>query len=180
MSVVAVIGNPRPDSRTHRVARALARELARVTGAPAGDEVDLSALGGRVLDPADPGARAATEAVIGASALVVASPTYKATYTGLLKAFLDRIGTGALDGTVAVPVLLGGAPDHRLAVDVHLTPLLLELGARVPARGLFVLEGEVEGVDALAAAWADGPGGAAVAALTPGSSAPTPTAGRAG
>jgi FMN reductase len=154
MSVVAVIGNPRPASRTHAVARAIARELAAATGAEVGHEVDLAPLGGRVLDPRDPDAAAAVETVLAASALVVASPTYKATYTGLLKAFLDRVGTGALAGTPAAPVMLGGAPDHRLAVDLHLTPLLLELGASVPARGLFVLEGELDRLDAIAAGWA--------------------------
>jgi len=51
--------------------------------------------------------------------------------------------------------MLGGAPVHRLAVDVHLTPLLLELGASIPARGLFVLESALDGFPAAAAAWAD-------------------------
>jgi FMN reductase len=153
--VVAVVGNPRPESRTHAIARTLAAEIARATGRPAGPEVDLAVLGARVLDWGDADAKAATDAVLAADVLVVASPTYKATYSGLTKAFLDRIGGGALAGTPAVPVLLGGAPDHALAVDVHFTPLLLELGASVPARGLFVLEQDVDAFPAAAAAWAD-------------------------
>ncbi len=82
------------------------------------------------------------------------APRTKATYSGLLKAFLDRVPTDALAGARAVPVLLGGAPNHQLAVDLHLTPLLLELGAAVPVRGLFVLESELDALDATAAAWA--------------------------
>jgi FMN reductase len=153
-SVVAIVGNPRPESRTHGIARVLAEELARPHSADVA-EVDLAALA-PLLFAGDGGAvAAAVERVLDADALVVASPTYKATYTGLLKAFLDRIGTGALAGTPAVPVLLGGAPQHALAVDVHLTPLLLELGASVPARGLFVLESELDAFPATAAAWAD-------------------------
>jgi FMN reductase len=116
-------------------------------------EVDLAVLGASVLEPDDERSIAATELVLAADVLVVASPTYKATYSGLLKAFLDRLGTGALGGAIAIPLLLGGAPDHRLAVDVHFTPLLLELGARVPARGLFVLESEVDAFEAFAAGW---------------------------
>jgi FMN reductase len=58
-----------------------------------------------------------------------------------------------LAGSAAVPMLLGGAPDRRLAVDVHLTPLLLELGA-VPTRGLFVLESELPDFPRAAADWA--------------------------
>jgi FMN reductase len=153
MTVVAVVGNPRPASRTHAIARTLAAAIAEVRDDDVA-EVDLAILGPRVLDKDDPAARHATEQTLDADFLVVASPTYKATYSGLLKAFLDRIGGGALEGAPAVPVLLGGAPDHRLAVDVHLTPLLLELGATVPARGLFVLESELDGFPDRAARWA--------------------------
>jgi FMN reductase len=152
--ITAVVGNPRPDSRTHGLARSLAAELARVLPQARPAEVDLAVLGPRVLDPADDEAAAAVAQVLAADVLVVASPTYKATYSGLLKAFLDRLGTGSLAGKRAVPVLLGGAPNHQLAVDVHFTPLLLELGATVPARGLFVLESELDDFGAFAAKWA--------------------------
>jgi FMN reductase len=153
-TIVAIVGNPRPRSRTHDLARALMAALAAAVPEGASThEVDLASLGPQVLDPADELASAAVDAVLGADVLVLASPTYKATYSGLLKAFLDRIGTGGLAGTRAVPILLGGAPDHRLAVDVHFTPLLLELGAAVPARGLFVLESEVADFPSRATAW---------------------------
>jgi FMN reductase len=162
--VVSVVGNPRPQSRTHRIARELAAAIGDALGTKYAAEVDLSALGPAVLDPSHSRAGAAVEQVLRADVLVLASPTYKATYTGLLKAFLDRIGTGALRNTTAVPVLLGGAPNHQLAVDVHFTPLLLELGAVVPARGLFVLESEVEQFADRAATWAHENGPALVGA----------------
>ena len=152
--IVTVVGNPRPESRTHGLARGLALELAAGWPDATIREVDLATLGSKVLDHADADASAAVEQVLGADVLVVASPTYKATYSGLLKAFLDRFGGGSLAGKTAVPVLLGGAPNHQLAVDLHFTPLLLELGATVPVRGLFVLESEVEGFASFAAKWA--------------------------
>jgi FMN reductase len=151
--IVTIIGNPRRESRTHRLARTLAAALAAEFGGPPAQDVDLAVLGPRVLDYEDSEVVAAVEAVLAADVLVVASPTYKATYSGLLKAFLDRLGTGSLAGTAAVPILLGGAPNHLLAVDVHFTPLLLELGAFVPRRGLFVLESELESFDDFAAQW---------------------------
>ena len=153
--IASLVGNPRPGSRTHGLARALSGEIARVLGPATVREVDLAPFGPRVLDPADAAVTAAVAEILGADVLVVASPTYQAAYSGLLKAFLDRFGTGSLAGVAAVPVLLGGAPDHRLAVDVIFTPLLLELGAAVPARGLFVLEAEVGDFPRAAAAWAD-------------------------
>jgi FMN reductase len=154
LAVVSIVGNPRPESRTHAVARALINAISEELWTEPGPEVDLAALGARTLDPVDPAAISAVEEVLEADVLVVASPTYKATYSGLLKSFLERIGTGALAGRAAVPVLLGGAANHQLAVDVHFTPLLLELGAAVPVRGLFVVEADLEQFPAAARTWA--------------------------
>lgn len=153
IEIVSVVGNPRAGSRTHQVAVTLAAELASALGVSSPAAIELAAFGPRVLDPNDADVGAAIERVLAADVLVLASPTYKATYSGLLKAFFDRIGTGALFGAVAVPVLLGGAPNHQLAVDVHLTPLALELGASVPARGLFVLESELDSFPTTAREW---------------------------
>jgi FMN reductase len=72
----------------------------------------------------------------------------------MLKAFLDRYGGNGLAGTVAVPVMTGGWPVHLLAVEVHLRPVLVELGATVPARGLYVTEPEFPALDAAVAKWA--------------------------
>jgi FMN reductase len=154
-TIVTIVGNPRPASRTHTLARTLTAELARVLGTQPGVEVDLAELGASVLDPGDDRANQAVADVLAAELLVIASPTYKATYSGLLKAFLDRLGTGALAGAAAVPILLGGAPNHQLAVDVHFTPLLYELGAHVPVRGLFVLEADLAQFSETAARWAE-------------------------
>jgi FMN reductase len=153
-SVLAVIGNPRPESRTHGLARTLVAEVATALDATVLEEVDLAVLGAAVLDWGDAAAGAAVKRVLEADVLVLSSPTYKGSYSGLLKAFLDRVGGGALAGAAAIPILLGGAPNHTLAVDVHFSPLLRELGAVVPAGGLFVLESDVETFGAFAAGWA--------------------------
>jgi len=59
--IVSVIGNPRPESRTHGLARTLTAELARVLATGSTAEVDLAQLGPRVLDPADNEAGATTD-----------------------------------------------------------------------------------------------------------------------
>ena len=71
--------------------------------------------------------------------MVVASPTYKGTYTGLLKLFLDRFATDGLSG-VAVPFMLGAGPGHALAPELTLRPVLTEIGGSVPVRGLYVVD----------------------------------------
>jgi FMN reductase len=151
-TVLAVIGNPRPESRTHGLARTLVTEIATAVDGVELEEVDLAVLGSAVLDWGDPAAGAAVKRALAADVLVVSSPTYKGSYSGLLKAFLDRIGGGALVGAAAIPILLGGAPNHTMAVSVHFAPLLVELGAVVPG-GLFVLESDVDAFPSFAADW---------------------------
>ena len=72
----------------------------------------------------------------------------------MLKAFLDRYGSDGLAGTVAVPVMTGGWAGHMLAVEVHLRPVLVELGSTVPARGLYVTEPELADLGAAVDRWA--------------------------
>ncbi|GII58933.1 hypothetical protein Pth03_73220 [Planotetraspora thailandica] len=142
MSIVTVVGNPREGSRTLAVAARAAEELARqLEQPPSGHVVDLAALAPNLLarDPG-PDVETALKLALDADVLVVASPTYKGTYTGLLKVFLDRFPHQALAGKAALPLLVMGDPKHSLAVEVHLRPLLVELGAFVPTPGLAVLE----------------------------------------
>ncbi|MGH3248545.1 MAG: NAD(P)H-dependent oxidoreductase, partial [Trebonia sp.] len=109
----------------------------------------------RLFDWADEDLTALTARVAAADIAIFASPTYKASYTGLLKAFLDRYGNNGLAGVTAIPVMTGGWPGHLLAVEVHLRPVLVELGATVPSRGLYVTEPELADVPAAVAKWSD-------------------------
>ena len=155
MTTIAVVtGNPKPRSRTRSVALAVAGAIAAGLGAP-GDrlEIDLAEHAGNLFDWSDPVLTALTAQVSTADVAIFASPTYKASYTGMLKAFLDRYGNNGLAGVVAVPVMTGGWPGHLLAVEVHLRPVLVELGATVPARGLYVTEPELPELEAVVAKW---------------------------
>jgi FMN reductase len=127
---------------------------ARVAGAEDPLVVDLASLGPELFDFDSPAVPAALDAVAHSDLLVVASPTYKATYTGLLKSFFDRYNSDALEGTVSVPVMTGAAPIHALAPEVHLRPLLVELGSSTPTRGLYVTEQQFDDLDTVVASWA--------------------------
>jgi FMN reductase len=161
-----LVGSPRAASRTRRIAVHIASVIrARLaaeaidTGEP--DVVDLAELG-----PALP-ARA-TRAGVGGDAvrqaldltrrpglLVVVSPTYKGSYPGLLKLFLDMLPIDGLgQGTVAVAAMTAAWPQHRIVVDLYLRALLVELGACVPARGFSILENEFTEIDTVFAGWA--------------------------
>lgn len=137
LSVAVLVGNPKRRSRTYEAGLLVAEKL---TGAPADVVVDIADLGPGVLDWADEASIAAVESVRAADVLVVASPTYKAAYTGLLKVFLDRFPSDGLGGVVAIPLMLGAGPGHALAPEHALRPVLVELGATVPTRGLYLID----------------------------------------
>ena len=84
---------------------------------------------------------------------MLATPTYKASYTGLLKLFLDTLPAGSLSGTVVVPLIVSGGPAHRHLADIQLRPVLAELGAVSPAPSLLVEESELPQLDDLVAAY---------------------------
>jgi FMN reductase len=154
-AVAVVVGNPKPRSRTLDVATAVADAAAGPCGLAGATRVtvDLADLGPSLFDWSSPRVRDAVDAVRACSLAVVASPTYKASYTGLLKSFLDWFGTTDLDGVVVVPLMVGAGLQHALAVEVHLRPVLVELGATLPTRGLYVTERQFAELDAVLAAW---------------------------
>jgi FMN reductase len=151
MSTVVLVGNPKPRSRTYTAA---IRVTHRLTGSTPDEVVDLADLGtGLLCGGGDPSVAVAAQLVSSADLLVVASPTFKASYSGLLKLFLDTLRSGALDGVTAIPLMLGASTAHSLAPELLLRPLLVELGASVPTRALYLIDTQWDDDDATAA-WA--------------------------
>ena len=139
--VVAVVGNPKPMSRTRAATELIVEKL---TGQPPTAVIDVVDLGEGLLGWGDPGVAEAKKTVLEADALIVASPTYKATYTGLLKLFLDQFGQGELNGIPTFPVMLGGSANHALAPELTLRPVLTEIGASCPAPSLYLIDATYE------------------------------------
>lgn len=138
MIVTVVAGNPKPASRTLEAARHLAEVL---TGSAPDSEVDVVTLGPSLLGWGDQAVKAAVELVAASDLVIVASPTYKASYTGVLKCFLDQFaGATGLAGVTVVPLMLGAGPTHALAPELLLKPILVELGATAPTQGLYLNE----------------------------------------
>ena len=137
LDITVVVGNPKAHSRTWDAAHRLADGL----GASASTSIDVVDLGPGLLGWGDPTVKAAVQRVASSDVVVFASPTFKATYTGLLKLFLDQFdgGTG-LRGVVVVPLMLGAGPVHAMAPEVFLRPVLAELGATIPAAALYLID----------------------------------------
>lgn len=82
-----------------------------------------------------------------ADALLIATPIYKAAYTGVLKAFLDLLPQKALAGKVILPIATGGTIAHLLAIDYTLKPVLSELGARNVLGGVYAVDKQIQKQD---------------------------------
>ncbi len=158
LKVVVVCGNPKANSRTLGVAEEVAKQAAAAAGRTnvSSHIIDLAIFGGQLFDWSSESVKEEVAALSGADLAIIASPTYKASYTGLLKSFLDWFGQTGLANVVAIPVMVGGSPIHALAPEVFLRPLLVEIGAIVPTRGLFILDGELDQISTTVASWATG------------------------
>lgn len=137
MTTTVLVGNPKPGSRTLEAATLVATAIAGSVQ----HRIDLADFGPKLLDWSDADVADAITTCASSDLLVVGSPTYKGSYTGLLKLFLDRIAGGSgLAGVTAVPVMLSANPAHALAPELLLKPVLVELGAVVPTQGLSLSE----------------------------------------
>lgn len=141
IDVLVVVGSASQRSRTwglaHRVANTLRAEELRV------HELNLRDLPADALLQAQfdaPEIKAASALVAECSGLVLASPVYKAAYSGLLKCFLDLQPQFGLRGKTVLPLLTGGSLAHVLVLDYALRPVLQSMEPRLIVSGLFVLD----------------------------------------
>jgi len=80
---------------------------------------------------------AAIATVTSADGVVLATPIYKASYSGLFKSFVDVLDNDALLGMPLLLLATGGSPRHALAVDSELRPLAAYLRALVVPTALY-------------------------------------------
>ncbi len=153
LKVSIVVGNPKSQSRTLRIAETVVEQLL-APGTYDLTSIDLAEHSSHIFEwPSDEMARL-NETVADSQLVVVASPTYKATYTGLLKGFLDRYSANGLRGVIAIPVMTGSDLTHAMGPDVNLRPLLVELGASVPTRGLYFVMSNMDQMEQIVGDWA--------------------------
>lgn len=76
--------------------------------------------------------------------VIILTPIYKASYTGILKAYLDLLPQKALVGKKIVPVAIGGSIAHLLALEYALKPVLSVLGATEILNSVFLVDKQIE------------------------------------
>ena len=78
-----------------------------------------------------------------ADALIVLSPVYKASYTGLLKSFFDLIPEKGLEGKRVLPIATGGSIAHLLSLEYAFNPLFSILGVKEFIEGVYIVDSQL-------------------------------------
>jgi FMN reductase len=140
-TILTISGSPSAVSRTQGVLNHVGARLGdaghTVSSVAVRDLPPAPLLAGEAADPA---IRSVVEAIGAADAVVVATPIYKAAYTGLLKSMLDLLPQYAFAGKSVLPLATGGTTAHVLAIDYALRPVLMSLGAAHVSAGYFLLD----------------------------------------
>ncbi len=144
MSVLLIAGSPSERSRSAALLDSVSQRLllrgAKVERLHIRDLSPQSLLLG---DTAHRTIAAAINQVSRARAIVVATPVYKAAYSGVLKVFLDLLPQTALKNKTVLPIATGGSPHHMLALDYALRPVLQSLSARHILPGVYATDSQV-------------------------------------
>ncbi|MFM2036392.1 MAG: reductase [Pseudomonadota bacterium] len=153
MSVLLIAGSPSEHSRSSALLDAVAARLRakadhRRLALERLQIRDLSPQALLLADWGHPSVKRAIAQVESARALVIATPVYKAAYSGVLKVFLDLLPQTALKGKAVLPLATGGSPHHMLALDYALRPVLQSLGARHILPGVYASDSQIPKDDA--------------------------------
>jgi FMN reductase len=95
-----------------------------------------------------PQVRQLLEHVQQADGLIIATPVYKASFSGALKALLDLLPERALADKVVLPIATGGSAAHMLAVDYALKPVLAALKAQEVLQGVYAVDAQIQYAEA--------------------------------
>ena len=144
-TVLLIAGSPSESSRSAALLDAVSLRLARRGGLKV-ERLNIRELPAQALllaEWGDPELVKALAQVQSARAIVVATPVYKAAYSGVLKVFLDLLPQTALKEKTVLPLATGGSPHHMLALDYALRPVLQSLSARHILPGVYATDAQI-------------------------------------
>jgi FMN reductase len=147
-SIVGIAGSVRQPSRTTSLVAAVLDGIgARIGGQ--GRLIELADRGASFFDALsrdamNERARAIVEAIEDADILVVGTPVYRASYTGLFKHVFDLVHHEALIGTTVVLTATGGSPLHGLVMEHQLRPLFAFFRAHTVPSAVYATEADFD------------------------------------
>ncbi|MEY9978217.1 NADPH-dependent FMN reductase [Lysinibacillus sp. RC79] len=78
-----------------------------------------------------------------ADIIILLTPIYKASYSGIIKTYLDLLPQKALHGKIILPIAVGGSIGHLLALEYALKPILAVLGATTIAHSVYIVDKQI-------------------------------------
>jgi FMN reductase len=145
MTILLLAGSPSAPSRSTRLLQHVGDKLALLGYRHA--RIDVRDLPAEALLRADfkhAALQAALAQVAQATAVVIATPVYKAAYSGVLKAFLDLLPQFGLTGKLVLPLATGGSQSHMLALDYALRPVLSSLNPKHVLPSIYATDAQVQ------------------------------------
>ena len=144
MRVITLSGSPNYPSRSGAL-------LAYVKSAFSATDIEICQWHLQNFPPEDlifanfnsPAVQTFREQLAGAAGLIITTPVYKASFSGVLKTLLDLLPERALEGKVVLPMATGGTVAHMLAVDYALKPVLNALKAQEILQGVFADDSQI-------------------------------------
>ena len=151
VSMTAVIGSATPPGRLRRaVEEALERAAAAGGVAVETTLIDLAEVRIAPADGTPPerlgdDTAATVAAIAAADAVLLATPVYRGSFTGVLKNLLDHVPVEALQGTPVGIAAMGATPHHFLGAESHLRDVLAFFGALVAPVGVYLTSADFAG-----------------------------------
>jgi FMN reductase len=147
--IVVLSGSLNKPSRTRAVLETIAQRIAPRLHAEVAvvDIAELAPeLGAAVtFDKLPTAVVEAQRLLASADLLVVGSPVYKGSYSGLFKHFLDLLEPTRLSGKVAILAATGGSDRHALVLEHQFRPLLSFFEINTVPAGVYVSDSELDG-----------------------------------
>ncbi|MBB3021541.1 FMN reductase [Microvirga lupini] len=141
--IVAIVGSPALHSRTRNLVMEIQGRIASEASAAA-RLIDIAELMPHLVvrsrEETSAILEGALQAVERADLLLIGTPVYKGSYTGLFKHFIDLVDYKSLAGVPVALLAMGGSDRHALVIDHQLRPLFGFFNAQTLPTGVFVSE----------------------------------------
>lgn len=146
-SIVGLSGNITRPSRTRQLVAYLVGSVAERGGWETSlfdvEDIGPSLGAARHAGQLDADGREVLRRIVAADILVVGSPTYKGSYTGLFKHFLDLVDPASLRGKPVLLAATGGGQRHSLMIEHQLRPLFGFFQALTLPTGVYAASDEL-------------------------------------
>ena len=143
-TLLAIHGTVTRPGRLYQAIQAALSGLEGIDDAPATEILHLgdyriSFADGRPLPDYGDDTQAVVERVSAADMCLIATPVFRASFTGALKNLLDHIPVEGLQGKACGLIGMGATDHHYLSIDAQLRPVMAWFGAHV-APGMVYLQ----------------------------------------